>query len=71
MTHIPVTEPRQPGSGLGAILLALFLASLSLAASKPVKLERNVYAMGTEYTMDLYGPNPPPSPGPPSRLPKK
>jgi FAD:protein FMN transferase len=26
-------------------------------ASAPVKLERRVYAMGTEYAMDLYGPN--------------
>lgn len=39
-------------------LLALFLAALTLAAApKSVKIERNVYAMGTEYTMDLYGAN--------------
>lgn len=39
-------------------LLALFLAVVSLAAGpKSVKIERNVYAMGTEYTMDLYGAN--------------
>jgi thiamine biosynthesis lipoprotein len=38
--------------------LALVLAALSLAAApKSVKIEREVYAMGTEYTMDLYGAN--------------
>jgi thiamine biosynthesis lipoprotein len=39
-------------------LLAVVLAGVSLAAApKNVKIERNVYAMGTEYTMDLYGAN--------------
>jgi thiamine biosynthesis lipoprotein len=40
-----------------AILLALPPALHAAATSRPVKLERNVYAMGTEYTMDLYGEN--------------
>jgi thiamine biosynthesis lipoprotein len=53
-----LTEPRQPWSGFRAAALILCLAASALAvAPKSVKLERNVYAMGTEYTMDLYGPN--------------
>ena len=37
---------------------ALCLAALTLtAAPQSVRVERNVYAMGTEYTMDLYGSN--------------
>ena len=40
-------------------VLALFFVVLGPGAqAATVKLQRDVYAMGTEYTMDLYGPNP-------------
>ena len=36
---------------------SLFAHKQSPGTAEAVKLERSVYAMGTEYTMDLYGPN--------------
>jgi FAD:protein FMN transferase len=49
-------------SGFPVFLLSCFyligLVGYAFPESAPtVKLERDVYAMGTEYTMDLYGPN--------------
>jgi len=39
------------------VLFQIAAAPVIAAAARPVKLERSVYAMGTEYTMDLYGAN--------------
>jgi FAD:protein FMN transferase len=48
---------RKPATNCLAVL-ALATAFCRLAQAAPsVKLERDVYAMGTEFTMDLYGPN--------------
>jgi FAD:protein FMN transferase len=40
------------------LLSALLAAAGNAFAAPPVKLERQVYAMGTFYTMELYGANP-------------